>query len=113
MIKLVIIDYGIGNITSIVNILNNFKNVNRKIFPVIDLKKRVNEYPSTPIIINAANEILVDQFLNKKIPFLSISKYIKRILGDSNYRKYAIRRPKNIKEINEINNWARENTLKN
>lgn len=28
MIKLVIIDYGIGNITSIVNILNNFKNVN-------------------------------------------------------------------------------------
>jgi len=97
------------------NILDNlvFKNVNRKIFPVIDLKKRVNEYPSTPIIINAANEILVDQFLNKKIPFLSISKYIKRILGDSNYRKYAIRRPKNIKEINEINNWARENTLKN
>ena len=28
MIKLVIIDYGIWNITSIVNILNNFKNVN-------------------------------------------------------------------------------------
>ena len=97
------------------NILDNliFKNVNRKIFPVIDLKKRVNEYPSTPIIINAANEILVDQFLNKKIPFLSISKNIKRILGDSNYRKYAIRKPKNIKEINEINNWARENTLIN
>ena len=97
------------------NIFDNlvFKNVNRKIFPVIDLKKRVNEYPSTPIIVNAANEILVDQFLNKKIPFLSISKYIKKILDDRNYRKYAIRRPKNIKEIIEINNWARENTLKN
>ena len=97
------------------NIFDNlvFKNVNRKIFPVIDLKKRVNEYPSTPIIVNAANEILVDQFLNKKIPFLSISKYIKKILDDRNYRKYAIRKPKNIKEIIEINNWARENTLKN
>ena len=46
------------------NIIKNitFKKVNPKIFPVIKLKKRVTEYPSTPIIINSANEILVDQF---------------------------------------------------
>ena len=96
------------------NIFDNlvFKNVNRKIFPVIDLKKRVNEYPSTPIIVNAANEILVDQFLNKKIPFLSISKYIKKILDDRNYRKYAIRKPNNINDINKIDAWARKQTLK-
>ena len=42
-----------------------FSKVNSKIFPVIKLKNRLNEYPSTSIIINATNEILVDQFLKK------------------------------------------------
>jgi len=96
------------------SILENlsFKNVNKKTFPIINIKKRVNEYPSTSIIINAANEVLVDQFLRKKIPFLSISKTIMDILNDRNYKKYAIRRPKNINEINKIDNWTREAILK-
>ena len=89
-----------------------FQNVNKKIFPIYNLKKRFNEYSSTPIIINAANEILIDRFLQKKIPFLSISKTILKILNDRNYKKYAIRKPKNIKEIIKIDNWARENIKK-
>ena len=89
-----------------------FQKVNPKIFPVINLKKRANEYPSTSIIINAANEILVEQFLSKKIPFLSISKTILKILNDRNYRKYAIRNPKSILEISKIDKWARDNILK-
>ena len=71
----------------------NFRTVNRN-FPVVKIKNRINEYPSTPIIINACNEILVDQFLQKKIPFLSISKIIMGILNDKNYRKYAIKTQK-------------------
>ncbi len=89
-----------------------FKKVDKKIFPVIFLKNRVNEYPSTSIIINAANEILVELFLNKKIPFLSISKTILKILNGRNYKKYAIRKPKNIHEITNIDKWAKENTKK-
>ena len=89
-----------------------FKKVDKKIFPVIFLKNRVNEYPSTSIVINAANEILVELFLNKKIPFLSISKTILKILNDRNYKKYAIRKPKNIHEITNIDKWARENIKK-
>ena len=85
-----------------------FAKVDKKIFPVISLKNRVNEYPSTSIIINAANEILVELFLNKKIPFLSISKTILKILNDRNYKKYAIRKPKNIHEITKIDKWTRE-----
>ena len=65
---------------------------------------------STPIIINACNEILVDQFLQKKIPFLSISKIIMGILNDKNYRKYAIKTPKNINQIFKIDLWARGKT---
>ena len=88
-----------------------FEKVNTKVFPVYKLKNRINEYSSTSIIINAANEILVDQFIQKNIPFLSISKTIMKILSDRNYKKYAIRRPKNINEITKIDNWARETTL--
>ena len=89
-----------------------FKKINKKNFPTIKLKKRANEHPSTSIIINASNEILVDQFLRKKIPFLSISKTILKILNDRNYKKYAIRNPKNIHEITNIDKWTRENIKK-
>ena len=86
----------------------NFRKVNNKIFPLIKLKNRILELPSTPIIINAANEILVDHFLNKKLQFLRINKIIMSVLNDRNYKKYAIRRPKNINHIIEIDKWARE-----
>ena len=89
-----------------------FNKVDEKIFPVFNLKNRANEYPSTSIIINAANEILVELFLKKKIPFLSISKTILKILNDRNYKKYAIRKPKNIHEITNIDKWTRENIKK-
>ena len=88
-----------------------FTSVNHKIFPTIKLKKIVNELPSTPIIVNACNEILVEQFLTKKIAFYDIFKFIMSVLKDKNYKKYAIRRPKNINQILTINNWARKTTL--
>ena len=68
---------------------------------MVNLKNKINQYPSS-IIINAANEILVDQFLLKKIPFLAIYKIIMTILKDRNYKKYAIRKPKNIRQKFEI-----------
>ena len=43
-----------------------FRRPDQKIFPIIRIIKRVNEYPSTPIIINSANEVLVEQFLKKR-----------------------------------------------
>ena len=95
------------------NMINDlkFQKVNNNIFPIIKIKNRANEYSSTSIIINAANEILVDQFLQKKIPFLSISKIIMNILNDRNYRKYAIKKPKNIFQIKQIDTWARKLTI--
>ena len=59
---------------------------------------RANEYPSTPIIVNASNEILVDRFLRKKDTFFDYFKIIMNNLNDRNYRKYAIQKPKNIKD---------------
>ena len=96
-----------------ISIANNltFRKVDSKIFPIIKIKDRINEFYSTSIIINAANEILVDQFLQKKIPFLAISKLITTILNDRNYKKYAIKRPKNIKQIYTIDRWARNKIM--
>ena len=95
------------------NIKNmTFRKVNSKLFPSIKLIKEINKYPSTSIIVNAVNEILVDQFLRKNIEFLSIYRTIKTILNDRNYIKYAIRKPHNINQITEIDQWARKLTLK-
>ena len=95
---------------------NTIKNLSFKIpdsnnYPIIKILKRANEHPSTSIIINASNEVLVDHFLRKKVPFLSIPIIIKEILGDRNYKKYAIRKPKNLEQIYEINSWAKTKTL--
>ena len=88
-----------------------FKKVNSKIFPAIKLKDKANEFPSTSIIINAANEVLVDQFLYKKITYNDIIKGIEYILRDRNYKKYAIKRPKTIKQILDIDFWAKNKIL--
>ncbi len=85
-----------------------FSSVDSKIFPLIKIKKKINQYPSSSIILNAANEILVEHFLSKKVPFLSISKGIFKILSDSNFKKYAVRKPTNISNIIKTNDWAKE-----
>ena len=88
-----------------------FKKVDKNIFPAINLIPKMNQFPSAPIIINAANEVLVDQFLNKKIAFLDINKIIMAIIKDSNYKKYAVKNPSNIKQIYQIDFWARSITI--
>ncbi len=90
-----------------------FSKVDKKNFPIIKIKDRANEYPSTSIILNAANEMLVEYFLQKKLPFLSISKIILTIMNDRNYYKYAIRKPKNINQIKEIDLWVKKRIIYN
>ena len=85
-----------------------FKNVDKKKFPIIKARKYINKFPSSPIILNASNEILVDQFLKKKIPFLAITKIIMSILRDRNYRQNAIVIPKNLDQIIKLDYWARK-----
>ena len=90
----------------------NFLKVDKKRFPIIKLKNRMNEHISTPIIINAANEILVDLYLKEKISFNTFYKYLLKVLNDRNYRKYAIKEPKNIDQIFLVDKWSR-NTVYN
>lgn len=89
-----------------------FNKVDPKKFPVYKLKDRINEYNSTPIILNSTNETLIDLFLKKKIKYTDISKTIFDIMNDRNYRKYAIRKSNNLKKILNIVSWAKETTMK-
>jgi len=88
-----------------------FKEVNIKNFPSIKLiKKCLNEGFSAPIIANASNEVLVNLFLKNKIGFLDIVDNIQEIFKDKDFKKYARRSTKSVKDINIIDNWARLKT---
>jgi len=96
-----------------VKILNNlsFDEVNAKRFPSIRLiEKCMNSGLSAPIIINAANEVLVNLFLSEKIGFLDIVGTINKIFKDKEFKKYAKRHPRTIKDIKITDNWARLKT---
>ena len=67
--------------------------------------------PSTPTIVNASNEVLVDLFLKGKIGFLDIVKTINEIFKDKDFNKYAKRKPRSIEDIRITDNWARLKTI--
>ena len=89
----------------------SFKEVNSKRYPAVNLiKKCLNSGYSTPIIVNASNEVLVGLFLKGKIGFLDIVKTTSKIFKDKDFKKYAKRKPVSIKDIQITDNWARLKT---
>ena len=90
----------------------NFFEVDKKKFPAIHLiKKSLNLGSSVPIIVNASNEQLVDLFLKGKICYLDIVKTINKIFIDKEFKKYARRKAISIKDIKNIDKWARLKTI--
>ena len=96
--------------------LMNFKNlkfekVNKKRFPIVTLLTEKIYRNSAPIILNASNEILVDRFIRKKIPYKGIYLSLKRVFKDRDFNKYAVKKTPSVKEIYKIDKWARNKTL--
>ena len=54
---------------------------------------------------------MVDCFIKGKISFNGIYRYLKLVFNDRDFKKYAIKKTPSIKDIYEIDNWAREKTL--
>ena len=89
----------------------SFKNVDVKQFPSIKLiNKCLTLGVLTPTIVNAANEVLVSMFLNKKIGFLDIVSKINEIFKDKDFKKYATRNAASINDVKISDNWARLKT---
>ncbi len=94
-------------------ILNNldFQNVDLKRFPIVKLIKHLPNRDSLfETVIVSANECLVENFLNKKIKFLDISKFLLKIIQSKKFQKYKLKKPINIEEIKSLNDYVRLKT---
>ena len=86
----------------------HFSNVDKNRFPSVNLIPEMNSRKSSAIIINAANEIFVDQFLKNNIKFNAIVSNLKLVLRDKQYIKTSNLSPDSVKNIYTIDSWARK-----
>jgi len=91
-----------------INLNLEFFKADEKKFSTLRLIPIMNSQKSAPIIINAANEIFVDEFLKNNIYFNDIFTYLNLVLKDKNYIKTSNMSSNSIKNIYKIDNWARD-----
>ncbi len=84
-----------------------FSPIDKKKFSALRLIPEMNRGNSAPIIINAANEIFVNEFLKNNIHFNDISSYLNLVLKDKSYIKTSNMPFNSIKNIYKIDTWAR------
>jgi len=99
-----------------INNLNNLnlKNVNPAQFPMIKLLNLVpNNHSLFETVVVAANDKLVELFLNNKIQFTDIQKNLFKIIKRKEFQKFKKRLPINIKDITNLNDYVRLKIDKN
>ncbi len=86
----------------------HFETPDRKRFPCLDLGyEAVRCGGSMPAVLNAANEIAVEAFLNEKIPFVKIPKMIEKTM-----RSHRLVKNPRLKDLLEADRWARREAEK-
>ena len=91
------------------NILNNlkFKEIDTVKFPALKILKKMPDNDSLfETVIVSANDKLVNLFLNKKISFNEISKYLLKISELSEFKKYKKIKAKNIDQILKLSDYV-------
>jgi len=83
----------------------NFQKINNKKFPVLNLFKNIpSSFSLFETLLVSINDLVVDKYLNKKINFVDISKFIIKLSNLKQFKKYKKIYPKNINEIIVLNN---------
>jgi len=93
-----------------IDILNNLKlkKIDNNKFPVIKILKSLPSKSSLfETVIVAANDQLVNLFINKKINFHDISKNILKIINMIEFQKYKKIKPKYIQDILVLSEYVR------
>jgi 1-deoxy-D-xylulose-5-phosphate reductoisomerase len=73
-------------------------------FPAIELARRAGEVGGTlPAVLNAANEIAVEAFVNRKINFPQITELVRRTMDAHKTVSHPT-----LEQILEADNWARK-----
>ena len=86
----------------------NFRPIDKKKFPSIKVLNKIsNKDTMYETVLVSANDELVNLFLNKKISFNQIIKNLTKIINLKEFRKFRNKKPRNIKEIYNLNNSVR------
>jgi len=77
-------------------------------FPAIQLARRAGEIGGTlPAVLNAANEVAVEAFVNRKINFPQITETVRKTM-----EMHKVVAHPALEQILEADAWARQNALK-
>ena len=92
----------------------NLKQINSKQFPLIKILNKLTDNDSLlETAVVAANDELVNLYLNGKISFTEIDKLLLRFLRNKKILQLKHMKPKDIEEINYLNKYVRLNINKN
>ena len=82
----------------------NFQKPDFQRFPCLGLAFRAaREQGTSPCVLNAANEVCVNEFLRKRLDFISIPKVVRRVLN-----RHQNKIKPNLTDIRETDAWARQ-----
>ena len=111
-----IFDYPMNNIKtqklnlSVLNNLN-FKEINKKRFPVVKILKQFNNNNTLfETVLVSANDELVDLFIKKKINYKDITKNLLKIINLKKFKRLKLKMPKNVNQIYKLNHYVRLKT---
>ena len=94
------------NILKHVNLLDvgnlEFRKIEKNRYPIWQIKEDLLKNPIRGLIINAANEVAIERFINKEIGFMDISKTIIEAYSRDFFT------PKNIDDVFELDKEIRE-----
>jgi 1-deoxy-D-xylulose-5-phosphate reductoisomerase len=77
-------------------------------FPALDLARRAGEIGGTlPAVFNAANEVAVDAFVNRRINFPQITETVRRVMDAHQVVPQAT-----LEQILAADAWARNQAVK-
>jgi len=79
-----------------------FKKIQTSRYPIWEIKEDLLKNPNRGVIINSANEVAIQQFIDKKIGFLDISKTILKAYEMFSYE------PKSVDDVFEIDKEVRK-----
>jgi len=99
-----------------INVLNNLNlnYVSPKRYPIVKLLNFIPDNHSLfETIIVAANDKLVELYLNNKIKFTDIQKNLFKLIKNKEFEKYKKKLPANIEDITKLNDYVRLKIEKN
>ena len=99
-----------------INALNNLNlnYVSLKRYPIVKLLNFIPDNHSLfETIIVAANDKLVELYLNNKIKFTDIQKNLFKLIKNKEFEKYKKKLPANIEDITKLNDYVRLKIEKN